>query len=60
MKKKMHKLRKETITSEWMNKLVKKKHVHEYGEDVHDEETDMWSRTCKHTACDHTVEFEKM
>ena len=58
MKKKMRQLRKETITSDWMSKLAKTKHEHEYGEDTHDPDTDMWSRVCK--TCEHKVEFEKM
>lgn len=33
-------------------------HEHEYGEEVYDEDEDMYSRTCK--TCDHVHSYEKM
>eukprot|EP00039_Didymoeca_costata_P012970 m.190051 g.190051 ORF g.190051 m.190051 type:complete len:205 (-) comp15637_c2_seq7:81-695(-) len=56
--KKIKKLRKETLTANWMSKVLKKKHEHDMGDEEQISGTDMWQKKCK--TCDYKVEFEKM
>lgn len=55
-------LRKAVRTSTWQKDLSKHQHVYpkegEEGGETYDEETDMWTKTCKD--CGYQVEFEKM
>eukprot|EP00053_Salpingoeca_punica_P015932 m.148337 g.148337 ORF g.148337 m.148337 type:complete len:393 (-) comp16834_c3_seq27:3099-4277(-) len=56
--KKMQKLRRSTITSTWWHKDTQHTHVYPPGEEVHNPETDEWTKTC--SECGFEVVFEKM